>query len=92
MKSYFIGYDLNKPRENDDYKDLIAKIKTLGITYWHCLDSTWIVRTEQSAESIRDALKPYIDSGDELLVAKLSGEGAWKGFSDECSNWLMNNL
>jgi hypothetical protein len=92
MKSYLIGYDLNKPRANDDYKDLIAKIKTLSGAPWHCLDSTWIIRTEQTAVQIRDTLMPYLDSGDELLVAKLSGEAAWKGFTGECSTWLKDNL
>jgi hypothetical protein len=37
-------------------------------------------------------LQQYIDSNDELLVAKLSGEAAWTGFSDKCSNWLKENL
>ena len=92
MKSYLIGYDLNKPRENNDYKDLIDKIKTLSATRWHCLDSTWIIKTDQPAKIIRDALAPYLDSGDELLVVHLSGEGAWKGFDDACSTWLSSNL
>jgi hypothetical protein len=92
MKSYLIGYDLNMPRANDDYKDLIAEIKSLSNTWWHNLDSTWIIKTDQTAEYIRDTLKPYLDSGDELLVARLSGEGAWAGFKADGSSWLMENL
>jgi hypothetical protein len=88
--SYMIGYDLNKPGQ--DYKDLIEAIKQVGSMWWHCLDSTWIVKTDKSAKEIRDELKPHIDASDELLVAKLSGEGAWTGFDTDCSTWLKNNL
>ncbi len=89
MTSYLIGYDLNKTGQ--DYKDLIDKIKTLG-TWWHCLDSTWIIKSNLTAVQIRDILRSHIDSNDELLVAKLSGEAAWTGFDDQCSKWLKDNL
>jgi hypothetical protein len=91
MKTYLIGYDLNRPRREDDYPKLIEAIKALG-TWWHNLDSTWIVKSDKSAVEIRDMLKPHVDSGDELLVAGLSGEGAWVGFSDKGSSWLKDNL
>ena len=91
MKTYLIGYDLNK--SGQDYKKLIDQIKKIG-TWWHCLDSTWIIKCKDTytAVSIRDYLKKYIDSNDELLVVRLSGEGAWCGFSQDCSKWLKDNL
>lgn len=89
MNSYLVGYDLNKTGK--DYNSLIAGIKKLG-TWWHCLDSTWIVKSSLTAVQIRDSLKPLIDSNDELLVARLGGGAAWTGFSKECSDWLTNNL
>ena len=90
MATFMIGYDLNRPGQN--YTNLIAAIKGIGPGWWHCLDSTWLVKTEQTAVQIRDKLNPHIDITDELLVAKLSGEGAWVGFDTECSTWLKNNL
>lgn len=89
MKSYLIGYDLNK--SGQDYKKLIAEIEKSG-SWWHCLDSTFIIKSSSTAVAIRDHLKKFVDSNDELLVVCLTGEGAWTGFSDECSNWLTNNL
>ena len=89
--SYMIGYDLNKPIQN--YTDLINAIKKVGSNWWHCLDSTWIVKTDKTAAQIRDELTPHIDQqNDELLVAKLTGDAAWTGFDTDCSNWLKNNL
>lgn len=90
MKSYLIGYDLNRPGQ--DYDDLFAAIKAEASGYWHHLDSTWIIKSDSTAAAIRDALKPHLDKNDELLVAKLSGEGAWAGFNDSGSKWLKDNL
>ena len=87
--SYLISYDLNAPGQN--YNDLYEAIEKLGSS-WHCLDSTWIVDVDMTSTQIRDALKPYIDSNDCLLVVKCSGGGAWKGFDKDCSSWLKDNL
>ena len=89
MACYLVGYDLNKP--GSDYADVIEEIKRIG-TWWHCLDSTWIIAYNGPATAIRDALTPYLDANDELLVVRLSGEAAWTGFSKECSEWLKSNL
>ena len=89
MASYLIGYDLNRPGQN--YPELFTAIKAIGL-WWHCLDSTWIVKTDKSAIQIRDVLQPHIDNSDELLVARLTGEAAWAGFNQECSSWLTSNL
>jgi len=91
MASILIGYDLNKEEGSEGYKELFAAIKNLGI-WWHCLDSTWIVKSDLTTVEIRNLLTPHLDPNDELLVAKLSGEAAWVGFNDECSKWLTNNL
>lgn len=90
MSTYMIGYDLNKPGQN--YENLFAAIKKLSDTWWHCLDSTWLIKSDSTSTAIRDALKPHIDASDELLVAKLTGEGAWTGFDEKCSSWLKANL
>lgn len=93
MTTFLIGYDLNKNAPPGQYDDLMAAIKDLsGGTWWHHLESTWIVVSELSAENIRDHLRGYLDSNDELLVVKLSGSGAWTGFSESGSSWLLQNL
>jgi hypothetical protein len=90
LPSYLIGYDLvGKPIE--EYEDLFDAIKALGKT-WHCLDSTWIVKHAGPAKAIRDALTPHIHANDRLLVVKLTGEGAWRGFNKACSEWLLKYL
>ncbi len=89
MATYIVGYDLNRPHQ--DYPDLIEAIKAYG-TWWHHLDSTWIIVTNSTAKEIRDDLARHIDSNDELLVVKSGGVGAWKGFDDKGSSWLKDHL
>ena len=89
MATYMIGYDLN--RSGQAYAELIDAIKSLG-TWWHHLDSTWIVVTEATAVQIRDRLRPLVDANDELLVARISAPAAWAGFSDRGSRWLKDHL
>ena len=91
MKTFLISYDLNRPRGANAYPNLIEAIKSFG-TWWHHLDSTWIIKSDKAASEIRDALQKHIDNGDELLVAVLSGVAAWVGFDEKASSWLKENL
>lgn len=90
MNTILIGYDLNKAGQ--DYDKLIKRIKDYG-TWWHHLDSTWLIRTEQSTTEVRDVLRPLIDSNDELLVVDVTGGPAsWYGFKESGSKWLLERL
>jgi hypothetical protein len=89
MASVLITYDLITPGKK--YTELHDAIKALG-SWWHCVDSTWIVKSDFSLVQIRDELKKHVDSNDKLLVLGLSGAGAWVGLDKNCSDWLTNNL
>ena len=90
MATYMIGYDLSRPKQN--YEQLSGAIKSLGGSYWHYLDSTWLVVTEKTVGEIRDVLKVHLDAGDELLVAQLTGGWASRGFNAKATDWLRSNL
>ncbi len=83
-----IGYDLH---EGQDYENLINAIKQYG-SWWHCLDSTWLVETGYNAVQIRDGLRKHVKSDDRLLVVSYARPAAWYGFSVECQNWLKGHL
>ncbi len=82
MTTYQIGYAPNRPRGAEHCSELIAAIKDLADGWCNCLDSTWIVMSNLDHVAIRGRLRPYINSGDVLLVAGLTGRGAWSGFSE----------
>lgn len=89
MRTYIVGYDLRRPGQ--DYTTLITAIQAYP-NWWHHLDSTWVIKSNDSAAAIRDNLQRHIDANDELLVASLSGESAWFGFDSKGSQWLLDNI
>jgi hypothetical protein len=88
VNTILIGYDLNRPGQN--YAELIAAIKDLG-AWWHRLDSTWLVKTWLSPTEVRDELRPYMDSGDEILTIDVTGR-AWAAAGFDSYDWLRDSL
>ncbi|MGW4370096.1 hypothetical protein ACWEKT_31065 [Nocardia takedensis] len=90
MSVLMIGYDLNRPGQK--YDELIEFLKSQG-TWWHALDSTWLVKTSLSASQMRDSVKAYVDANDQVLVVNVTGD-AWASFglSDKENKWLQDNM
>lgn len=89
MNSYLISYDLMAPAK--DYPKLISAIKDYG-TYAKVLESCWVIKSSDTAKTITDNLKNYIDANDKLFVAKLDNVAAWYNLPKEVSEWLKKNL
>jgi hypothetical protein len=90
VNTLLVGYDLNRPGQ--DYAALGARLKEFG-TWWHHLDSTWIVRTELTAVQLRNEIKGLLHNSDELLVIDVTGKSwAGKGFSEGAYKWLRKNM
>lgn len=53
MDTLMVGYDLNVSGQR--YDELIEKLKGF-VRSWHCLDSTWLIKTNLSATEVRDEL------------------------------------
>ena len=90
MKTYMIGYDLNKAGQ--DYASLINKIKEIANGYWHHLDSTWLVNTNLTASDIIDRLVPFVDANDEILVIAVADDWASCGIAKSGNDWLKESL
>jgi hypothetical protein len=88
MATMLVGYDLNRPGQ--EYAGLIGAIKEIG-SWWHHLDSTWLVKTSLTVTELRDALKIHIDAGDELLVIDVTGR-SWAGTGFDSYDWLRANI
>ncbi|CAI4031899.1 CRISPR-associated endoribonuclease Cas2 [Nitrospira tepida] len=71
---YLIAYDLRKPGQN--YQNLWDALGRLRAK--KALESTWIVRSESDAPTIREYLRRYIDQNDGLLVTGMNG---WASFN-----------
>lgn len=89
MAVYAITYDLHQPSR--EYEDLHDAIEDLG-AWWHHVESTWLVDTDGPSSDIRDELKQYLDSNDELLVVKLSGGWATTNINESGTDWLHEHM
>lgn len=89
MSALLITYDLNKPRQN--YDDLIEKIKGLG-TWWHYLDSTWIVVSSLSPSQAFERMRPALDKSDSALVLNITGDSYSGWLTQEAWDWLKKHV
>jgi hypothetical protein len=86
-----IAYDIH-PAQGAAYDDLVSSIQSLG-AWWHHLETVWIVRSNQKPDEIRDKLKTYIGTDDQLLILDITGDKAgWAGVSDAGSAWLKEYI
>jgi len=89
MNSYIVTYDLIKRK---DYPELFKALESYTTT-WHCLGSSWIVKTDKTAAQLFDHLFQHIDADDKLIVIRLVRDAKWTGsFSEACKKWLDDNL
>ena len=68
MKAFSISYDLKVPGR--DYTSLYKALTRSG-KWWHYLDSTWIVITNESTQQIWQRLAPHIDKNDYMLIIEI---------------------
>ena len=81
---YLISYDLNTPGQH--YDQLVEAINSYSsCTYIN--RSTWAVESEKTAGQIRDHLKLYIDSNDNLFVCGINTWAA-NGLLRRALKWL----
>ena len=89
MSAFLITYDLNKPGSN--YDDLYKLIKGYG-TWCHLVDSTWIVISNGTAQSVYDTLKPALDTGDQVFVVDISGQSHYGWLSRDKWDWIGKHV
>lgn len=67
---YLISYDLHQ--EGQDYKSLFDTIKSCSTgTWWHYLESTWIIKSNSTVNQISEKIKNVSDDNDNFLVIEV---------------------
>lgn len=91
MATILIAYDIHS-RQESGYDELVEAIRSLG-SWWHHLETVWIVRTKMTSELIRDELAAHIGADDQLLVVNITGAGMeWTGLNLAGSDWLKRTM
>jgi hypothetical protein len=65
---YLMSYDLRKPGRN--YDGLYQALKSIG-PWWHYLESTWLISTQENATQIYNRVVRSIDPDDRLLIVDI---------------------
>lgn len=86
MNKYLITYDL-KNKSIKSYEPLYTAIKSIG-SWWHYLDSTWIVKSNLSSSQIWNTLGQHMLKNDHILVVKIDTLDKWGWLPREAWNWL----
>ena len=90
MNALLITYEL---KGNKDYTGLYDVLKSAP-GWWHYLDSTWIIKTEETTEVWADKLKPHIDEvADSMLVIEVKKSANHNGWLPKKAwNWIGENI
>lgn len=84
---YSINYDLKGPKA--EYSPLVEAIKGLG-TWWHYLDSMWIVVSQENAQQIYNRLGQHLKGGDNLIVLDITRSNYWGILPKDAWPWLAD--
>ena len=87
-KVYSVTYDLKTPGR--DYTPLYAALKTFP-KWWHFLDSTWLIATEESPSQVYKRLVSTITQKDRLLIIEVRNNAqGW--LPKEAWDWINQNV
>ena len=89
MAHFLITYDLIQPGQN--YNQLIEEIKNISGIYCSPCLSTWIVRSDLSANEITSRLNA-IDATDRLLVIEVTSNWWSFGLRQNNVDWMKAHL
>lgn len=90
MNTLLITYELKAAR---DYSGLYDTIKAAN-GWWHYLDSTWLIKTNETPSEWASKLRPHIDEiMDSILVIDIppnAKRGGW--LSRKAWDWIDSNV
>lgn len=82
-----ISYDLKVPGR--DYAKLYEVLK--ASTWWHYLESTWLISTQESVPVWRAKIKAVMDDNDRLLVVDITNQDRDGWLPNEAWEWIRKN-
>lgn len=80
-----ITYDLKRPGQN--YDGLRTMIKTAP-GWWHHLESTRIIKTNEDPDIWSSRLKVYLDQNDRLLIVDIKWKKRQWRLTKQARDWL----
>ena len=72
MSAFVVTYDLNAAGQN--YEKVIQAIKDSSVSWCSYWKSSFLIKSNLSANAIVNNIKPYLDTNDALIVVKATNE------------------
>lgn len=88
MSVLLVTYDLTKPGQ--EYADLHKVLKSAP-SWWHYLESTWLLVTSETPCSWYQRIQPTIDQTDRVLVIEVA-RNWWGQLPQDAMEWLKENV
>jgi hypothetical protein len=86
MSLFLVAYELAGAA--DQYSALRARL-TAATTWFHHLDSLWLIDDPHATDELAAELTACINEGDKLIVIDVTGRAThWRGIDGEASDWL----
>lgn len=87
MNVYIVSYEL---RTKKNHIGLFEQLKA-SPSWWHYLDSTWLVATHENANQLCDRLRPHLDQEDSILIIQ-AGTDMQGWLPKDAWKWINQNL
>ena len=87
-KPYLVTYQFKG--QAGTYTALFETLKSFG-EWWHFIDGSWIVMTDQTAQQIYDRLKPTLDANINILIFEL-GHDRQGWLPQKAWDWIKRNI
>ena len=90
MRTFLVTYDLRGAAK--DYDGLYEAIKSCG-SWWHHLESVWIITTRLSADGVFERIGPHLTANARCLVVQIHPEDRRQGWLPALAwDWLNENV
>ena len=80
-----VSYDLKIPGR--DYNKLYETLKSAS-AWWHYLESTWILYTNESVAIWGDRIRATIDTNDNFIVVDITGKAPNGWLPQKAWEWI----
>ena len=88
--AFLISYDLKFP--GGDYSGLYKELKHSPTKkWWHHVESTWIILTDESAGELWARIKSNIDKDDTVIIIEVR-DNASGWLTERAWNWIHENV
>lgn len=88
---YMITYDLNKTGQN--YDNVIKAIKDASTGVWCTFwKSSYLIKSNLTANQISDKITPYIDSNDRLIILECKNSNYQGWLEKEQWEYINKNI